>query len=172
MAKPTKKKKKTLTVREQMFIREYLVDLDVRAAALRAGYTATTANDRAYTILRRPHIEAQMKIEMEKRGKRTKVTADRVIIEIERLAMFDPKDLTEVKSPQDIASLPEDVRRAIVGWKWDREGRFTVQLAKETALQMLGRHHALFVDRVEHSVTDDLAERLGEARRRANVSRA
>ena len=52
----------------------------------------------------------------------------------------------------DIRDLPEDVRRAIAGWSWDKEGRFTVKLAdKSKALDQLGKHLKLFVDRVEHT---------------------
>jgi phage terminase small subunit len=81
------------------------------------------------------------------------VKATDVLREIQRLAMFDPADLTEVKSPADIKALPEHVRRAIVGWGWDRQGRFTIKTAKEGALEMLGRHHSLFNDKLKIDAT-------------------
>lgn len=40
---------KELSYREQMFIHEYLKDLNATAAAIRAGYASKTAHGRAYT---------------------------------------------------------------------------------------------------------------------------
>jgi phage terminase small subunit len=88
-----------------------------------------------------------------RRQSETDVKATDVLREIQRLAMFDPADLTEVKSPADIKALPEHVRRAIVGWGWDRQGRFTIKTAKEGALEMLGRHHSLFNDKLKIDAT-------------------
>lgn len=142
---------KELTAKQAQFVAEYLIDLNATQAATRAGYSAKTANEQGARLLANVSVRSAMDAAMKERGERTKITADDVLREITRLAMFDPADLTEVKSPQDIKALPEDVRRAIVGWTWDRQGRFTIKLVKEGALEMLGRHHSLFKDRVEHS---------------------
>jgi phage terminase small subunit len=57
-----------------------------------------------------------------------------------------------MSGPQDIPNLPEEVRRAIVGWGWDKAGNFTLKLAdKNAALTNLGRHLGMFTDKVEHS---------------------
>jgi len=138
-----------LTPKQSLFVIEYLKDLNGTKAAVRAGYSEKTANEQASRLLTNVYISDQVRIAMEERGTRTKITADRVLHEIERLAMFDPKDLTRLTGPKDIENLPEEVRRAIVGWKWDKNGNFMVDFAKEKALEMLGRHHGLFVDRQE-----------------------
>lgn len=140
-----------LTPKQAQFVAEYLVDLNATQAATRAGYSARTANEQGARLLANVSVRSALDEAMKERGERTKITADDVLREITRLAMFDPADLTEVKSPEDIKALPEDVRRAIVGWTWDKNGRFTIKLVKEGALEMLGRHHSLFKDRVEHS---------------------
>lgn len=159
-----------MTPKQEAFVREYLIDLNATQAALRAGYSERTARQIAAENLRRPEIAAAIQKAMKDRGDRTKVTADRVLMEIERLAMLDPAALVGVKKPADIAKLPEEVRRAIVGWSWDAKGRFQVKLAKESALQMLGRHHRLFNDKVEIEVTDR-AQALREARERVKAGR-
>lgn len=142
-----------LTPKQEAFCREYLVDLNGTKAYLRAGYKVNdkVAAVNAARMLASAKVGFRIAKAMEERGERTRVTSDRVLVEIERLAMFDPKDLTKVSSPGDIAALPEEVRRAIVGWGWDKNGNFTVKMAKEKALEMLGRHHKLFTDKVEHS---------------------
>lgn len=155
---------KPLNPKQEAFCREYVIDLNATQAATRAGYSAKTARAIGARLLTKVDVQVCIQQLMDERSKRTGITADRVLIEIEHLAMFDPKDLTKVRKPDDIAELPEEVRRAIVGWGWDKSGNFTVKMAKEKALEMLGRHHKLFTDKVEVEVVDSLAERLERVR--------
>ena len=143
-----------LTPKQSLFVREYLVDLNATQAAIRAGYSKKTAGVIGQENLSKPYIAIEIQKAMEERGKRTGITADRVIKEIERLALFDPADLIDVNSPSDIANLPEDIRRAITGWKWDAQGNFVITMVKQGALDMLGRHHKLFTDKTEISNPD------------------
>jgi phage terminase small subunit len=143
--------RKKISDKEALFVRHYLVDLSYANAARRAGYSVKTAKEQGYQMAQRPQVRAAIDKAMAERAKRLDTQADDVLREIARMAMFDPAHVTAVTCPEDIALLPEDVRRAIVGWSWDRQGKFTVKLAKEGALDMLGRHHGLFKDRVEHS---------------------
>jgi phage terminase small subunit len=159
-----------VTPKQEAFVREYLIDLNASAAYQRAGYAATgnSAEVSASKLLRNPQVSAAVDAAIKARGERTQVTADAVLLEIQRLAMVDPSDIIKVKRPADIAKLPEHVRRAIVGWSWDAKGRFQVKLAKESALQMLGRHHRLFNDKLEVQVVD-IAGELRAARERAKA---
>lgn len=159
-----------MTPKQEAFVREYLVDLNATQAAIRAGYSERTAEKIGSENLRKPELSAAIATAMAARGERTQVTADNVLLEIQRLAMVDPSDLVKVKRPADIAKLPEHVRRAIVGWSWDAKGRFQVKLAKESALQMLGRHHRLFNDKMTVEVVDR-AEALRLARERVKARR-
>lgn len=145
-----------LTPKQSLFVKEYLVDLNATQAAIRAGYSEKTASQIGEENLRKPDIAREVELAMEKRGKRTGITADRVLVEIERLALYDPKDFLHIRGPEDIAELPEEVRRAITGWKWDRQGNFLISFAKETALQMLGKHHGLFTEKqiIDHTSSD------------------
>ena len=140
-----------LTDKQSRFVQEYLVDLNATQAAIRAGYSKKTAKQVGSENLSKPDVSAAVARAMKAREQRINSTADDVVREIQRLAMFDPADLTHVKGPEDVKNLPEDVRRAIVGWSWDRQGRFTIKMVKESALEMLGRHHGIFKDRLEHS---------------------
>lgn len=154
-AKPRKpppgKKARGLTPKQERFVAEYLIDLNATQAAVRAGYSLRTAEEQGYQLLRKTLVAQAIAAAQQERGERLQASADDVLREITRLAMFDPARFKDVKSPEDVAALPENVRRAIVGWSWDRQGRFTIKLVKESALEMLGRHHGLFRDRVEHS---------------------
>lgn len=148
-----------LTNKQEEFCKQYLIDLNATQAAKRAGYSDKTAYSIGEENLKKPEVAQRINALMKERGERTLVTADRVIREIERMALFDPIELLEIDNHRDIAKLPEDVRRAIVGWKYSEHG-FELKLVKEKAIEMLGRHHKLFTDKVEHSgkvTLEDLA---------------
>lgn len=133
-----------LTAKQTQFVAEYLIDLNATQAAIRAGYSTKTAQRIGSENLLKPVVATALTEAMKARGVRTEVTADDVVREITRLAMFDIGDLIEVRNPADIKALPEDVRRAIVGWSWDKQGNFTIKTAKEGALQMLGKHLGIY----------------------------
>jgi len=143
-----------LTPKQSLFVKEYLVDLNATQAAIRAGYSEKTAGVIGLENLGKPLIADAIEEAMKERGRRTEITADRVLKEIERLALFDPADLINVTCPKDIAALPEDIRRAITGWKWDKQGNFIISMIKQGAVEMLGRHHKLFTDKTELSNPD------------------
>lgn len=142
-----------LTARQQRFVQEYLIDLNATQAAIRAGYSAKTAQEQSSRLLSNVMVSRAVAEAQGRREEQQAFTSVEVLREIQRLAMFDPADLTKIKSPDDIAALPEHVRRAIVGWGWDRQGRFTIKTAKEGALEMLGRHHSLFNDKLKIDAT-------------------
>lgn len=161
---------KKLTPKQSTFVREYLIDLNGTQAAIRAGYSERSANRIATEFLREtPHVAQAVQEAMENRAKRTEIDGERVLREIACMAFFDPAALAErpLSGPQDIPALPEEVRRAIVGWSWDRNGNFVLKLAdKGRALEQYGRHLKLFTDVVEHKGLDELGERLARARAR------
>lgn len=131
---------------EARFVREYLIDLSQTNALRRAdgGTKEKSWRELAYQMMARPHVKDAVQREMAKQFQRLETTSDDVKREIIRMALFDPAHVTGVSCPEDIALLPNDVRRAIVGWSWDKNGNFTVKLAKEGALDMLAKHFGLY----------------------------
>ncbi len=79
---------------------------------------------------------------------------ERVLAEMKRLAFFDITEMFEVKdgkiTMRDPASLPEDLRRAIVGIKPVGDGlQYECKFAdKQKALDSLARHLQMFKDTV------------------------
>lgn len=154
---PDNRKRHRLTARQQAFIKEYLIDLNASRAGRAAGYSAFSAARMSTQNLDNPMIKAAIQEAMDQRAQRTEITADRVLQEIAVSAFYDPADIAsqQMRGPEDIAALPESVRRCIVGWSWDRKGNFTLRLAnKLDALDKLGRHLKLFVERHEHAGPD------------------
>jgi phage terminase small subunit len=146
-----------ITEKQAAFCREYLVDLNATQAAIRAGYSEKTAKSIGQENLTKPDVQAEVQRLMENRAKRTEIKADRVLQELAAMAFYDPGDLAshEIKKPEDIANLPEELRRCIIGWSWDRNGNFTLKLSGKTQqLDLIGRHLKMFTDRTEHTGPD------------------
>lgn len=155
--------------RQKRFVLEYLVDGNATEAYLRAGYKPANrdvAASCASDLLRKPKIAEAVKDLQEERGQREKASADRVLLEIERMALVDPSEYDGVRSLRDLKRLPKRLRLAVVGWKWDPQGNFVLKLAKEAMLTKLGSHHKLFTDVVEHKGLEGLQQRLAVARHR------
>jgi phage terminase small subunit len=140
-----------LTPKQQRFVEEYLIDLNASQAAVRAGYKGDpdTVGPR---LLVNVGVQAAIQEALHKRQKRTEVTADAVVRELAAMAFYDPAAIGEaqISGPADIKKLPEQVRRAIIGWAWDKHGNFTLKLSPKTpSLDLLARHLGMLTTKVE-----------------------
>jgi phage terminase small subunit len=88
---------KPLTVRQQLFVVEYMVDLNALKAAIRAGYTASYARHHSAELLVTPHVAAAIAVEMEARSKRVKVDADWVLERWRQIASANPNELSQFR---------------------------------------------------------------------------
>lgn len=98
---PRKKAAKTapspdrkLTAKEERFCLEYLVDLNGSAAARRAGFSARTAANTAYQLMRAPRIKARIDALKAERAKRVEFTADDAIKRMIAVVTADARKLT------------------------------------------------------------------------------
>lgn len=169
-----------------VFAREYLKDLNATAAARRAGYrgTAHALEVTGSELLRKPEVAAMIANLQAKRAERTQITADRVLVELARIAFLDPADLFDANgNPKAIADIPEHARRAIIGCdvvqlyegagqtrKQDGEVRKIRLADKVRALELLARHLGIIRDRVEVDLVDDRAAALARALARVNAA--
>jgi len=78
-----------MTPRQQRFVDEYLIDLDGKHAAIRAGYAASDAKNRACRFLKTPAIADAIAAAMAERSLRTGITPERVLEELARIAFVD-----------------------------------------------------------------------------------
>jgi phage terminase small subunit len=141
-----------LTLKQLAFCREYLVDLNATQAAIRAGYSPRTAASQGERLLRNVEVEKEIALRIQERAQRAEITAERVLEELGRLAIYDPGMIGKaaISRPEDIEKLPEDLRRAVVGWSWDRAGNFTLKLSdKIRALDLIGQHRGMWKNKIE-----------------------
>lgn len=78
--------KRPLTPKQDMFVREYLIDLNATQAAIRAGYSPKTAYSIGEENLKKPEIAKAIQLGMDKRAEKAIITADEVLSNIRRLA--------------------------------------------------------------------------------------
>lgn len=78
-----------LNPRQVFFVEQYLIDLNAKEAAIRAGYSRARAASRGYALLRLPDIRAAIAEAMARRAARTAITAERVLDEYARIAFAD-----------------------------------------------------------------------------------
>lgn len=169
------------------FCEQYIADQIPNAtdAMRRAGCKGKSAKELAYKLMQHPKIRARIQELMDARSARLALTADRTMAEIGRVAHADIIDLYDTNGAmKPVRDIPQDLRRAIAAievdelFEWRGEGKERTQVLigytrkvkfwnKPDALQLEGRHLKLFTDKVEHDLTDGLADALAAARARA-----
>lgn len=154
-----------LTPKQEMFVKEYLIDLNATQAAIRAGYSEKTARAIANENLTKPYIQEAIQKAMQQRSKRVQITADRVLEEYARIAFFDPRKLyNDDGTPVDLSQLDEDTARAVVSldvyeeFTGFGENREQIGVTKKykvadkvRALDSLAKHLGILTDKVEMS---------------------
>jgi phage terminase small subunit len=81
--------KRGLRPKQQIFVREYLIDLNATAAAIRAGYSPATAQEQGSRLLSNVMVRRAIHEGMKRRIARTEVTADKVVRELAIIAFSD-----------------------------------------------------------------------------------
>lgn len=134
--------------REDLFAKEYVANgRNGAKAAETAGYSKTSARRQAVRMLEKPSVKEKINALTEAVSKELDVSIKRNIQERATLAYYDVGELVQydIKGPKDIAKIPEHLRRVITGWKWDKNGRFMIQLAdKHSHLTALDKHLGVY----------------------------
>lgn len=170
-----------LTPQQELFIAEYLIDLNATQAAIRAGYSAKTAAEQASRLLTNVKIASEISKRHGKRLGKLEITADRVLNELAKLAFFDPRKFwREDGSLRSVTELDDDTAMALGGFEveeaFEHFGKGNaaakgllkkVKMAdKGLNLERLGRHLKLFTDKIEVK-SEGLAELIAAGRKRA-----
>src|SRR3954468_17583516 len=78
-----------LNPKQQRFIQEYLIDLNATQAAIRAGYSTKGASTQGERLLRNGEIAAAVQTGQNRQFAALEISAERVKLELARLAFFD-----------------------------------------------------------------------------------
>lgn len=163
--------KRKLTPKQQMFVREYLVDLNATQAAIRSGYSKKTAQVQGAENLAKPMVQAALKEAMDERASRVELTADNVLRELRDLVFHNPKNyydqngqLLAVKDmPDEVAKtihsvkiLKTEFNASAEGDNVDFEPVQTVEVKgidKLKAIEMSMKHLGILTERIDVGVT-------------------
>jgi len=146
-----------ITPKQQRFVDEYLVDLNATQAAIRAGYSAKTAEQQGPRLLGNVGVQAAIVDRQKALQKSTQITQKNVIDELAKIAFGDRRNLmkwgpsgvtlvdsTQI-SPDDAAAVCEVSETINLNG-----GSLKLKTHdKVKALELLGKHLGLFTDKVE-----------------------
>ncbi len=111
------------SAKQKMFVKEYLVDLNATQAAIRAGYSASTANKTGPKLLVNPGVQVEIQKGMAKRAEKTGLTAEKVLRDINLI-----KENAMSKNP---------------------DGGMIDRPAALKACELEGKHLKLFTDKID-----------------------
>lgn len=152
-----------LTKKQQLFVDEYLIDLNATQAAIRAGYSAKTADQQGSRMLTNVKVQQAVAKAMADRSKRTGVNQDRVVLELAKLAFVKMTDIVDshgrirnTATDDDLACI-ESVKykssESDTGSSIEREVKISPKLK---ALELLGKHLGMWNDKLDVNITQPI----------------
>lgn len=166
-----------LTPKQRLFVQEYLIDLNAKQASIRAGYSPANAEFQGHQLINNPKVKQAIELAMYEREQRTKVTQDRVIQELAKIAFINPTDVVNSydaslhngAAREDTAAISSIRVRRIPsknGMGIEREIKLNDKIR---ALDLLGKHLGLFNDKLNITadavvrIVDDLSDSKDDA---------
>ncbi|HFZ1094913.1 TPA: terminase small subunit [Klebsiella oxytoca] len=155
-----------LTDKQEMFCREYLIDLNATQAAIRAGYSAKTANRTASENLSKPDIQSRI---AELKAQRNDLVGINATYVLNRLVEIDQMDVLDILNStgelKPVAEWPKVWRTTLSGlevMEMASEGNAAALLKKikwpdkVKNLELLGKHIdvSAFKETVDHKSSD------------------
>lgn len=152
-----------LTEKQERFCQEYMKDLNGTQAAIRAGYAENSAQEQSSRLLSKDIVWRRVEELKAAQSKRVQISADEILLELKRLALADVSQaFDEMGGLKPLKEIPEDVRRSISGlevnelFEGSGDQKTAIGIArkvkfwdKNKALENLGKHLKLFVERQE-----------------------
>jgi phage terminase small subunit len=173
-----------LAPRQQRFVQEYLLDLNAKQSAIRAGYSPKTAEVQGSRLLSNAKVQRAIATRMAERSKRTEVDADRALLELARVGFSDLRRVFDSDGRlKPMSEWDEDTAAAIssVKVRTVKDGDEVTEVVeirlwdKPSTLEKIGKHLGMFIadkthedDKSGGAITDltdsELFERLAMLR--------
>ena len=152
-----------LTEKQQRFVEEYLSDLNATQDAIRAGYSAKTADVQGSRMLGNVKVQQAVAEAMAARSKRTGVNQDRVVLELAKLAFVKMTDVVDSQgrikdtATDDDLSCIESIKYKEsdneFGGSVEREVKISSKLK---ALELLGKHLGMWNDKLDVNIASPI----------------
>ncbi|KUZ35266.1 terminase small subunit [Burkholderia territorii] len=159
--------KKDLTPKQALFVDEYLRDMNATQAAIRAGYSAKTAETQGPRLLGNVRVQQAISAARERLAKKFEITRERVMLEYARLAFADPRNFFHADGTlKRVPELDDDAAAALAAFEvmeeFDGSGKDRFQIGvtskvkwadKKGALDSIAKIMGWSVDRVKSEVS-------------------
>lgn len=151
----------TLSPKRQAFVIEYLKDFNGTQAAIRAGYSPRTANEQAAQLLAILSIQEEIRRHIAERA----MSADEVLLRLGDMARASIEDFSDIHEGVEHGiyinfnkAKERGKLHLIKKVKYTDKGLPEIELHDaQAALVVLGKHHKLFTEKIEHDVSDNAA---------------
>ena len=131
-----------LTARQQRFCDEYLIDLNAKQAAIRAGYSEKTATEQGSRLLTKVHVKSYIDKRMAEKEKALIADQDEVLKYLTAVLRGESQsEEIVVESVGDFMSEARTMKKA------------PSEKDKLKAAELLGKRYSLFKDNVKLDVT-------------------
>lgn len=146
-----------LTNKQRVFVEEYLRCWNGTEAARRAEYSASSDNVLAATasrLLRNVKVREHIKARIEEKA----MSADEVLAHLADIARFDSGSMLGLAGVVDFDAAKErGDTRFIKKMEWG-DGKLKLEFYDRTeALELIGKHQAMWIERQEHSGAIDVS---------------
>ncbi len=156
--KSPKVRSSRINERERRFVAEYVACWDAGTAAIRAGYTKKSAQSTAYNLLKTTRVKVALDRMQKEYEKRVDCSKERILRELTKIAFADLSDYIAMEGKtyrvRNWDEIPPFARGAIQELIPGSSGMRIKLHSKDRALELLGKFHAMWVDRAEHSGPD------------------
>lgn len=154
-------KETTLTPQQELFCQEYIIDYNGTQAAKRAGYSDKTAAVQVSRLLKNAKVLSRVRAIQKERLEKLALTQESVL-----LNLLEVYDRCMQKKPVTEWDYETGEYKETGTYEFDAKGALR-------ALELLGKHLAMFTQKVEHSGSvetgnSELASILEQLRTRGN----
>jgi len=138
---------------QQRFCQEYVIDLNGKQAAIRAGYKSRSAEVKASQLLTYPGVKAEIAKLQTAIAERCRITSDMVVQELAKVGFHNIQDFIDEKNgivnlkniKRNTAAAVESIKVTEIGKGKTAKKKIELKLHdKVGALEKLGRHLGIF----------------------------
>lgn len=174
----TRDPKTGMTPREEAFVRHVVDGKAYSEAAVLAGWTDKNARTYAHKIAKRPAVAAAIEATKAAALHRSTVDAARVLEELARIALADPRNLfdahgnlkpmtTWTREDAACVSSIDVVKRNLTAGDGQMDTVYRVRMwDKPKSLELLAKHFGMLTEKLEIKGDSELVARLAGARQR------
>jgi len=163
-----------LTLKQEAFCKEYIIDLNATKAAIRAGYSPKTAKDIGCENLAKPYLSAYITDLFDKRSEKLEISADYVLQRLKEIDDLDVLDimLNDLTGFKKLSEWPKEWRTSLSGVDiMQMGGEDNIEAVikkikwpdKVKNLEMIGRHVSVKAwDKEVEKSSDSLADSVNK----------